>query len=167
MARSIRQGRSRGQQRPRRPRRPVFDPVKHLLPAARPQRDYNGCAVSGEPIDDILCALAEPDSGKPARFESVLAELSARFTLRHDERFAYVGRGAFGIVAMERVEGENRLVVREKVQYEDRHETYAWRRELAPGISRDYTPEPAPITELYTQEETSRFPRFRAVTGGS
>lgn len=166
MARNNRQGRGRGRQRSRRPRRPVLDPIKHPLPAARPERDYDDCAVSGEPMDDIVCALAEPDSGKPARFESVLTELAAKFTLKSDERFVYLGRGAFGIVAMEKVEGRNRLVVREKVQYEDHHEKYAWRRELAPGISRDYTPEPDPITELYTSEEISQFPRFRAVTGG-
>ena len=164
MARKNRQG--RGQQRSQQTQRPALDPVKHPLPAARPKRDYGNCAVSGKPIDDILCALAHPDSGKPATFESVLTELAAQLTVKHDERFAYVGRGAFGIVAIEHVDGRNRLVVREKVQYEDYHETYAWRRELAPGISRDYTPEPEPITELYTQEEIRRFPRFRAVTGG-
>lgn len=149
--------------RPPRRKRGPLDPDIHFLPDPLPEREYDACPLSGEKIDDIVNAIAEPYSGKPARFDRVLESIREKETVGEDERLVYLGRGAFGIISIRRGEsGRPELFVRKRIQYEDSHEKYAWRRELAPGISRDYVPSPQPLSELYTREELSAFPRFDA-----
>lgn len=131
------------------------------MPSPIPVREYEACPISGEEIESILTAIADPRTGKPARFDKVIETLCRGETLSEDERFAYLGRGVFGIVSIQKGEnGRPELTVRKRIQYEDHHEKYAWRRELAPGISRDYRPDPQPLSELYSSEEISSFPRF-------
>ena len=48
-----------------------------------------------------------------------------------------------------------RYVIRKRIQYEDEFEKHSWRRELSPGISRDYKPTPQPLSELYDEAEES------------
>lgn len=147
-------------------RRVAFDPEIHRLPDPIPDREHEPCPISGEPIDDILTAITHPASGKPARFDAVITSLSQREQLEEDERIAYIGKGTFGIIKMQRgSNGRQELVVRKRITYEEGHDKQDWRRELAPGISRDYPPEPRPLSELYSSEELSAFPRFDA--GGS
>ncbi len=147
-------------------RRTPFDPAIHLLPDPIPEREREPCPISGEPIDDILTAITHPASGRPARFDAVIGKIAEHEQLEADERIAYIGRGNFGIVKMEKDEyGQPLLVVRKRIVYEEGGDKKDWRRELAPGISRDYPPEPRPLSELYSSEELSSFPRFDA--GGS
>lgn len=146
-----------------------FDPEKHFLPDPIPEREYDPCAVSGEEIDDIFTAIADPQSGKPARFDKVIEKLSAMETLKDDERIAYIGRGCFGVIAMEK-DGNNRphLVVRKRIEYEMGNDGPDWRKELSPGISRDYRPKPEPLSDLYSSDEIRAFPRFDSpISGGT
>jgi len=137
------------------------------MPAPVPEREYEACPVSGEEIDDVVTALAEPYSGRPARFDRVIEKLKAAEDIGEEERLAYLGKGAFGIVTIQTGEnGRPELFVRKRIQYEDSHEKYSWRKELAPGISRDYIPHPEPLSDLYSREELEQFPRFDA-TGAS
>lgn len=142
-------------------KRQTLDPEKHYLPE-RPDRDLDPCVLSGLPIDSPFTAIADPATGRPSRFEHVFEMLRQRVTVGPDERFAYLGRGAFGVVKVERVNGRPTLVVRDRIQYEDSHGKEEWRQKLAPGISRDYRPAPEPIYELYTPDEIATFPRFSA-----
>lgn len=147
-------------------RRVEFDPAIHLLPDPIPEREHEPCPISGEPIDDILTAITHPASGKPARFDAVIASLAEREQLEPDERIAYIGKGTFGIIKITKNDnGRSELTVRKRIPYEEGHDKQDWRRELAPGISRDYPPQPQPLSELYSSEELSAFPRFEA--GGS
>lgn len=130
------------------------------MPDPLPQRDYEPCPISGQPIQNIFQAIADPRTGRPADFDVVLQRLTNAEPLGEGERIAYIGKGTFAVIKTERVEGRNQLVVRKRIQYEDSHDRHNWRRELAPGISRDYTPQPTPLSELYKPEEVARFPRF-------
>lgn len=159
------QNKQTSQNKPRqaRKKKPApFDPEKHFLPDAPPQREYEPCGLSGEEIDDIVTAIAHPHTGKPVRFESVIRTLldQEQEELGEDERLAYIGKGTFGIVRVEKKGGRPELTVRKYFHYEDTHEKHRWRRELAPGISRDYVPDPQPLSDLYTAEELASFPRF-------
>lgn len=148
-------GRRRGQKQQR-----TFDPQKHKLPDPVPEREYEADPITGDPVEDIYSAIAEPNSGKPANLESVIKRLEQQESLKEDERVCYLGKGCFGVVAEEREKGKKQLVVRKRIQYEDTHEDYQWRKELSPGISRDYKPEPEPLSNLYSPEEIASFPKF-------
>ncbi|MFW6214900.1 MAG: hypothetical protein ACOC45_03020 [Alkalispirochaetaceae bacterium] len=151
-----RKGRRRGKKQQQRP----FDPEKHRMPDPVPEREYEPDPLTGEPVEDIYSAIAEPNTGRPANFESVIKRLEDQETLREDEKIVYLGKGSFGVIGEEREKGKSRLVIRKRIQYEDTHEDYPWRKELSPGISRDYKPTPEPLTQLYSPEEVSQFPRF-------
>ena len=123
------------------------------MPDPIPERDYAPCPVCGKAIEHVFSAIAHEGSGPPAHIECIIAELTERESLAKDERVVYLGKGNFGVVSDKpRVEDGKRLfnVVR-RIQYED--EAPDWRRELSPGISRDYTPDPQPVAEKQPETE--------------
>lgn len=144
-----------------------FDAAKHRMPDPIPQREYEPDPITGEPITNVFTAIVDPTSGKPTNFETIIDQLKKQEKLEKGERIAYIGRGAFGIVKTERKDGKPQLVVRKRFQIEDTHDSKEWRKELSPGISRDYSPEPEPLTSLYSPDDLSRFPRFEQGGGGS
>lgn len=157
MARRSGKGRSRkrgGKQQKAKQNKPVFDPEKHFMPPPVPRREYDPDPISGEPISDILTAVTDPETGKPANFDSVVRRLEEQEELAENERIVYVGRGAFGVLVDQKGK-QPRYYIRKRIQVEDEHEKYSWRRELAPGISRDYTPEPQPLSDLYDEAEAT------------
>jgi len=122
------------------------------MPPTVPKREYEPCPISGEPISNIYTAIADPVSGRPANFDSVIARIAESEELAENERVVYMGRGSFGILVDEKGK-KPRYYVRKRIQFEDEHETYNWRKELSPGISRDYVPSPQPLSELYDEAE--------------
>jgi len=150
----------RGRRRGKKQKQRVFDPQKHKLPDPIPEREYEPDPLTGEPVEDIFSAIAEPHSGKPANFESVVKRLEEQEAPEEGERICYLGKGSFGLITEEKEKGKTTLVVKKRIQYEDTHEDYQWRKELSPGISRDYKPEPEPLSNLYSPEEVASFPKF-------
>jgi hypothetical protein len=130
----------------------VFDPEKHYMPPPVPHREYESCPISGEPIANILTAIADPETGRPANFDSVVSRIAESEDLQENEQICYLGSGSFGIL-VEQKGGKPRYHVRKRIQFEDEHEKHTWRRELSPGISRDYVPSPQPLCELYDEAE--------------
>ena len=124
------------------------------MPTPVPKRDYEPDPVTGQPIGDIFTAIADPESGKPLNFDSVIRRLEAQEELADNERIVYVGRGAFGILVDDR-SAKPRFRIRKRIQIEDESGKYPWRKELSPGISRDYAPAPQPLSELYDEAEAS------------
>ena len=96
--------------------------------------------------------IADPETGKPANFDSVIQKLSAQEELAENERVCYLGRGSFGILVDQKGK-KPRYYVRKRIQYEDENRSLDWRRELSPGISRDYVPSPQPLSELHLEAE--------------
>jgi hypothetical protein len=140
------------QQQPKKSR--VFDPEKHFMPPPVPQREYQPDPISGEPISNILTAITDPESGRPANFDSVVQRIEAQEEIAENERIIYVGKGAFGVLVEQKGQ-RPRYFIRKRIQIEDEYETYEWRKELSPGISRDYRPQPQPLSELYNEAEAT------------
>jgi hypothetical protein len=138
---------------------------KQFLPDAPPKRDYDPCPLSGEPIRDVLSAISHPQTGQPTNLESVIAELSRREQLGANERICYIGEGQFGVIQEQKVGGKQQITIIRRISYEQGNTRADWRKELSPGISRDYTPDPQPLSELYSIEEERQFPRFDRSSG--
>lgn len=151
---------SKKRREPRKRNQRSADFYKQFLPEPPPKRDYPPCPISGKPIRDIYTAIDHPTSGTPANLESVIAELTKSEELEPDERICYIGEGKFGVVQEKKVEGKHMIEITRRIEYENTNVTCEWRKELSPGISRDYVPEPQPISELYSSEEERQFPRF-------
>ena len=132
------------------------------MPPPPPKRDYEPCPLSGEPIDNIYMAITDPDSGKPARFDKVVENLQKRETIQSGQRLVYIGAGNFGILENTTKDGKQHIEVTKKIPYEDPYDKKQWRKELSPGISRDYVPNPEPLGDLYSREDLKSFPRLGA-----
>ncbi len=130
------------------------------MPDPVPDRDYDPCPVCGGEIKDPFTAIAHGRTRRPAHLECIVEELSETENVGTDQRIAYIGRGRFGVIDKEPVveEGKKRLSIRRIIEYESdsEHEQQPpWRKELSPGISRDYSPEPEPLSELDQKEKPS------------
>jgi len=132
------------------------------MPPAPPIREYEPDPVSGELLENPLTAIAHPASGKPMNLETVIRVLADQETLGNAQEIAYIGAGSFGVLETKNQNGRPVVEIVKKIPYEDTHEKYPWRRELSPGISRDYIPQPEPLDRLYSQEEIQAFPKLGA-----
>jgi hypothetical protein len=95
------------------------------------EREAPLCCVCEKPIHDILAALLHQEKGEPAHFDCVAKELLAQETLGEGERFSYLGSGVFGIIRQGKAENASSIVIRKKIQYEDKEKAAAWRRTLS------------------------------------
>lgn len=138
---------------------------KYPTPPQPPKRDYAPDPVTGKAIDNIYTAMTHRDSEQPVAFDTVIEQLRNAENLSERQQLIYVGSGQFGIYDEVEEGGKKRLVLQRKVTYEDSHHKPDWRRELAPGISRDYKPTPEPLDRLYSVEEQSAFPKIGAQSG--
>jgi hypothetical protein len=130
-----------------------------------PKRDYEPDPVNGQPIENIFVAIMHRDNKKPINFETALEQVKNTENLGPGEFVCYIGAGNFAVYQESEQSGRKTLALRKKIAYEDHHEKPQWRRELSPGISRDYVPEPRPLSELYTAEELRNFPRLGTGSG--
>lgn len=145
----------------------VPEEIRKYMPPPPPERDYEPCPVSGKDIDNIITAITDPDNGEPSRFDAVLQRLKKREELSGNQRIVYIGAGNFAVVE-EKKEGRRKYIeVVKKIPYEDTHHKKDWRRELSPGISRDYVPQPEPLDNLYSTDEIMSFPKLGASSGVS
>lgn len=127
------------------------------MPDPIPERDYEPCPICDKPIQHVFSAIAHGGSGRPAHIECVVAELTERETLAPGERIVYLGRGNFGVVSKEPKveEGKKLFNVVRRIQYEEgQDEAPEWRRELSPGISRDYKPQPKSLEEAGAEPQS-------------
>ena len=143
---------------------PLDDPSRAYMPPPPPVREYEPDPVSGQPILNPLTAIAHPASGRPMNIETVLSMFEEQESPKEDEQIAYIGAGAFAVVQSKMDGGRSSVEIVKKLPYEDTHEKYPWRKELSPGISRDYIPQPESLDNLYTTEEIREFPRLGAST---
>ncbi|KGE70795.1 hypothetical protein [Spirochaeta lutea] len=143
---------------------PYDDPSRTYMPDPPPIREYDPDPITGDPIENILAAIAHPSTGKPANIESVIRTLEGQEELTEGQRITYIGAGCFGVVEERREQGKLVVEIIKKIPYEDTHATYPWRREQSPGISRDYQPKPEPLDSLYTPEEEREFPKLGAAS---
>jgi hypothetical protein len=87
--------------------------------------------MCGKPIRDIYSALLHNESGEPAHFDCVMKELQSQETLAPGERFGYLGSGIFGIIRQGTSGDPSSIVIRKKIQYEDKEKALAWRHSLS------------------------------------
>lgn len=138
---------------------------KYPVPPRPPRREYQPCPISGQPIDNIHTALVHRESEQPANFDAVLELLRNAENLSERQKLVYVGSGCFGVYEEVEENGRRHLALQRKIVYEDGHHKPEWRRELAPGISRDYLPAPESLSQLYSAEELAHFPKIGAASG--
>jgi hypothetical protein len=117
------------------------------MPEPPPKRDFS-CPICSESIDNILTAIAHGEHAQPAHLECVIRRLAEREQLSEDEQIAYIGEGDFAVLHRPSTRGSGRTEIRRRIEYEDKNHKPEWRRELSPGVSRDYIPSPGSLADL-------------------
>ncbi|MDR1316052.1 MAG: hypothetical protein LBK13_04180 [Spirochaetales bacterium] len=97
----------------------------------RVERETPPCCVCGKPIRDILAALLHRETGEPAHFDCIAKQILAGETLAEGERFTYLGSGVFGIIRQGKATDPSSIVIRKKIEYEDKEKAAAWKRGLS------------------------------------
>ena len=138
---------------------------KYPMPVRPAKRDYPPDPLTGQPIENVYTAFTHRDTEQPTSFDAVLEHVRNAENIAENQSLIYVGSGCFGVYEEVEENGRRRLVLQRKIAYEDSHHKPDWRRELAPGISRDYQPTPEPLSQLYSSEEQSQFPKIGASSG--
>ena len=116
---------------PNRRRRRNFFRNKEKPQEPKIEREAPPCSVCGKPIKDIYSALLHQASGEPAHFDCVTKEILDNETLEEGERFSYLGSGVFGIIRQGTANDPSSIVIRKKIQYEDKEKAAVWRRSLS------------------------------------
>lgn len=115
-----------------------------------------------ETIEDGLVALHEETSGAVLDFDAALEKLKQTEEIEPNQEIVYIGSGNFAVVSHQKnAEGKMELVIHRKIEFEKRHDDIAWRDKLCYDLALAYTPNPDPLSELYTTEEILNFPAFR------
>ena len=110
------------------------------VPAPPPAADGTGaaetaCPVCSTTVHDLYTAIAYGDGMAPAHFDCVLSLLGEREELGSGERLCYLGGGSFGIVQVrpprrKRNGNGGALVIRKRIDFEEREAAPGWRQEL-------------------------------------
>lgn len=86
------------------------------------------CPLCLKPVDDLIHALAHPDTEEPAHFECVLCSIRDAEHLEPGEQICYVGGGVFGILCVRHKRHSARI--RKRIPYESESVVPDWRRDL-------------------------------------
>lgn len=89
------------------------------------------CACCGEPIADMISALADRQTGEPVHFDCVLHKLRETESLKIGESISYIGQGRFAVVVFENSHDLRRFTIKRVIEWETRDKKYAWRSEIA------------------------------------
>jgi hypothetical protein len=164
MSKEIENNRSRRKQKSEK-REKAIPQRRDYSPPPLPKRQYAPDPITGKPIENILTAIMQRDSKEPINFDTALDQVKNSEHLGPNDIVCYIGSGNFAVYTEHNTNGRKYMELKKKIAYEDNHEKPVWRRELSPGISRDYVPTPQNLSELYTQEELMNFPRMGSGSG--
>jgi len=81
---------------------------------------YEICPFCEKEIREPLYALKDKESGKNVHFECIQKRVASSLTLAGDEKLYYLGSGNFGIVKEKRQFGKNKIMIIQRVQYEEK-----------------------------------------------
>ena len=89
----------------------------------KPARDRGSrfvCPICDKPINVTSTAIVHKETNKKAHFDCIIKELKKSYQLKPNEGICYLGGGGFGIVEIPKGEGNKGLVIKKRIQYENR-----------------------------------------------
>ena len=84
------------------------------------EKNYEICPICNRPIHTIATSIIHKETGKRAHFDCLLRELKKEYHLKPDEDIFYIGAGRFGIVEKVKKGKNLNLVIKRRIQYEER-----------------------------------------------
>ncbi len=92
------------------------------------------CPYCNEPIRDLYSAIGCKETGAPAHFDCVIANISREEKLQPDEKVCYLGNGSFGIVQVRNPQSPLKFFIRKRIEYERSDQDKSWRKQLSTFI---------------------------------
>lgn len=96
------------------------------------------CEICGRPIlaEEIDSALSNRETGNPAHFDCVLAQVAEREHPQANERLTYIGQGRFALLHFANPHDLRKFTIRRTIEWESRDDRLGWRTEIAGLFSR-------------------------------
>ena len=89
------------------------------------------CPKCGKPIEDLVSALADKNTGAPIHFDCVLADLKERESLGENQQVTYIGQGRFAIVHFPNMQDTKKFSIVRIIEWEEKDKKFDWRQEIA------------------------------------
>ncbi|MCX7948750.1 MAG: hypothetical protein N2509_01410 [Treponemataceae bacterium] len=93
------------------------------------------CPYCGKPIQDIMAALADRETGVPVHFDCVMERLRSMEFLSEGDVLSYIGGGRFGIVHYPEPTNTTKFTIKKIIQWEDKDSRPQWRKEICDNYS--------------------------------
>lgn len=128
-------------------RKPVFRPT--IKPVSQEQiredeeaiREFKllnqpACALCGQPVKDMSCALNVKSSGGPVHFDCALESVAKNESLGQGDKVAYIGQGRFAVIHYANIHDTKHFSIRKIIDWEEKDSKPAWRSEMADLYSK-------------------------------
>ena len=84
-------------------------------------KNYDICPICNKPIHNSIISIIHRETGKYAHFDCLIKELKKEYHLKPDEDIFYIGAGRFGIVEKIKKGKSMNLVIKRRIQYEEKN----------------------------------------------
>ncbi len=106
---------------------------------------------------DVFIAFYDESTDAPISFTTALEKIKHQETLDKGEEIVYIGTGEFAVITYKKEGGHTIPQIVRKIPFERHRDNLPWRDDLCYELSLSYELNPAPISELYTEEECVKF----------
>ncbi|HOL57423.1 MAG TPA: hypothetical protein PLD75_07680 [Spirochaetota bacterium] len=75
------------------------------------------CSICNKKIENMSTSIFQKDSGKYFHFDCVTSEIRKRVILKPNQRLSYIGSGTFAVIEDEKIDGKQKFVIKERINY--------------------------------------------------
>jgi len=85
------------------------------------------CPWCGKKIEDVTCAIADKETGRPIHFDCVLKQVADTVSLETNDAVCYIGGGRFGVVHYNNPPDVKDFTIKRIIEWEVKDNSNSWR----------------------------------------
>jgi len=85
------------------------------------------CPWCGKQIDDVTCAIADKETGRPIHFDCVLKRIAETVSLETNDTVCYIGGGRFGVIHYNNPPDVKDFTIKKIIEWEVKENSNYWR----------------------------------------
>jgi len=93
------------------------------------------CPWCGKQIEDVTCAIADKETGRPIHFDCVLKRVTDMVSLETNDAVCYIGGGRFGVVHYNNPPDVKDFTIKRIIEWEVKDNSTAWRMPISEYFS--------------------------------
>jgi len=93
------------------------------------------CPWCGKQIDDVTCAIADKETGRPIHFDCVLKRVADMVSLEANDALCYIGGGRFGVIHYNNPPDVKDFTIKKIIEWEVKDNSNYWRMPISEYFS--------------------------------